>query len=211
MHRYFGFGGGFRMPWARSLSGLDVHFPLAKNWTMGLQLGFSRMHSNWKESSTEPLHSVPDSLRGKYPIFLNWSYSFFDSHFGGSLARNIKVTQKQSLRLDGTVYFLYRQIASSQSVERPLFVSKTSSQEHFTGSGYRLEAGATWMRVLGFGEDRSNSGKRAWLVGIRVAPYLTKVDDDTRSDEPLTLDSRELGISATLSMTLQGRRATERK
>jgi hypothetical protein len=198
--RYFGLTEPFDTPSLRASGGLQAETPLAGAWTAGIRVGLSTTAYAKRARGSEPLYSVADSLRDRYPVKLSWDYRFIDLETGGYLARTFAIGPAQSVSVDGGAALILRTIVGDHTIERSLYESTTSENLYSDASGFRVELGATWRKALG-----GQPGRRALVAGLRLAPYLSVVEDDATGKNGVRLDSRELGVAASLSLTLRGR------
>ncbi len=197
--RYFGTTDGFRNRKSKPDFGIDLDFTVTGAWAIDLRFAFSALDYSLSSVGREPLNSLPDSARFRYPVNLSRSYSLSDSRVGAYLARNFWVTQAQGLSLEMGASLVSRDMRGERTLARPLYESVQSSTVDFTGEGVRVEAGLAYrVRV-----------PQRWLgkglaLGFRLSPYFMRVADiyDAEGED---FSASEKGCTAVLSLGLLGR------
>ena len=199
--RHFGTTGAFAKPDLKSEWGFDMTWAVGAAWTVGARFGFSEGDYSLQSIGREPLNSVPDSLRDRYPVKLSWDYSVSDIRFGAFMGRAFRLNGFQSLFAEAGAAFLSRSMSGERVLERPLYQAISRNSSDIAADGYRLEAGLTYRLTL----PGRFIGK-GLAFGLRVSPYATLVSgmvDESGTD----LSADELGCTAAITFNLLGRNA----
>lgn len=196
---FFGLGGDLEPPSGRRTWSFDLGYSPRGPWVLGLRAGFSRSAYAYRAAGSEPLHSVPDSARGAYPVRLRWDCEYSDLSlqvFGG---RSFRLAPSRTWSADFSGGWVKREGEGERILERPLYASTTRHARDMAGTGYRLEAGlGYWIFPQGAaGPSRSNLG-----LGFRLSPYYQAVTESSPPPGVPALDSREAGISLSAILSL---------
>jgi hypothetical protein len=196
--RYFGAAAAFRKPALKPDWGFDLSLAVGRAWSLGARLGFASAEYSAEAVGREPLNSLPDSARSRYPVRLSRSYLLTDSRIGLFLGRSFQVTPTKSFSLEACLSRLDRGVSAERALSRPLYETSQTRSDHFDGAGYRLEAGLGYRMRLGglFG--------KGFALGLRVSPYLARVSG-LRDADGIELGADEKGCSAALTLGLLGR------
>jgi hypothetical protein len=200
--RYFGAAAAFRKPALKPDWGFDLSLAMGRAWTLGARFGFANADYAAEAVGREPLNSLPDSARSRYPVHLSRSYLITDSRIGLFLGRSFQVTPSKSFSLEACLSRLDRGVSAERTLSRPLYGTSQSASDRYDAAGYRLEAGLGYrMRVGGlFGKGIA--------LGLRVSPYLARVGG-LRDTDGIELGADEKGCSAALTIGLLGRGAPD--
>jgi hypothetical protein len=196
--RYFGAAAYFRKPSLKSDWGFDLSLALGRAWTLGARFGFAGAEYAAEATGREPLNSLPDSARDRYPVHLSRSYLLRDSRAGLFLGRSVQVTPSGAFSLEACLSRLDRSASVERTLSRPLYETARSGSDRYDAAGYRLEAGLGYrMRVGGlFGKGVA--------LGLRISPYLARVSG-LRDADGIGLGANEKGCSAAITLGLLGR------
>ncbi len=199
--RHFGTTGAFAKPDLKSDWGFDMTWAVGAAWTVGTRFGFSEGEYSLQSIGREPLNSVPDSLRDRYPVELSWDYTLSDIRFGAFMGRAFRLNGFQSLFAEAGAASLLRSMGGERVVKRPLYHATSRNSSEVAGDGYRLEAGLSYRLAL----PGRFIGK-GLAFGLRVSPYYTGIRgmvDESGTD----LGADELGCTAAITFNLLGRNA----
>jgi hypothetical protein len=166
---------------------------------VGARFGFSEADYSLRSTGREPLNSVADSLRDRYPVKLSWDYALSDVRFGAFAGRAFRINASQSLFAEAGAAALSRSMSGERVMERPLYRITSRNDSKTSGDGYRLETGLSYRlalpgRLIGKG----------MAFGLRVSPYYAAVSGMT-DGSGTDLGADELGCTAAITFSLLGR------
>ena len=206
LDRNFGTTGMFLIPTVKNEWGFELGYAISGQWYGGLRAGFGSSVYKLSATGREPLASLSDAERAKYPVNLEWEYTFTDARFGTFLGRGLPLSHGHELFADLGIALLARSADGERSLRRTLYQQTTRANSSASGEGTRLEGGLGYRYALPF----LTLGKPL-AIGLRIAPYYTNIRGFHDDAGDINLNADEYGCATLLTIGILGRTAFPRK
>jgi hypothetical protein len=193
---HFGTGGSFPKPGLKADFGFDVAVAVAGAWSVGARLGYANAAYERKAVGAEPLASLTEADRARYPVEMDWKWNVSDTRLGAWAGRNFQVTPRQGIFVEAGASAVWRTAAGRRTLDRPLYATVDKYASELSGQGYRLEAGLGYRVLL-----PGSVGARRMNAGLRLMPYYTFVSAVRKADSP-NLAAMEYGCAAVAVFSL---------